>query len=121
MTTYDDNNIFAKILRGDIPSQPVYEDDHVIVLNDIAPKKPVHLLIIPKGKYVSMTEFSDHASDAEIVAMSRAVAKMVREKGLAEKGYRLIANTGAHGGQEVPHLHWHLLGGAPVGAMVSAG
>lgn len=110
---YDDNNVFAKILRGEIPCRKVFEDDHVLAFEDIDPKRPVHVLVIPKGKYIDATDFGDNASDAEIVALHRAIARIARERGIDGTGYRLIANAGENGGQEVPHLHFHLLGGAP--------
>jgi histidine triad (HIT) family protein len=115
---YDRDNIFAKILRGEIPCQKVYEDDHVLAFNDINPKCPVHVLVIPKGAYVSFDDFSANASEAEIAAFTRAVGRIAREQGVADAGYRLIANTNANGGQEVPHYHVHILGGGPVGPMV---
>jgi len=116
---YDADNIFARILRGEIPCQKVFEDDHVLAFNDIGPQKPAHILVIPKGAYVSHDDFAATASDAEIVAFTRAVGKIARAAGVAESGYRLIANAGADGGQEVPHYHVHILGGAPAGPMVS--
>lgn len=116
---YDSDNIFARILRGEIPCDQVYEDDHVLAFNDINPRRPVHVLVIPKGEYVSFDDFAANAPDAEIAAFTRAVGRIAREKGVAESGYRLIANTNAHGGQEVPHYHVHIIGGAPVGPMVS--
>lgn len=119
--TYDDQNIFAKILRGEIPCDKVYEDDHVLAFNDIAPKAPVHILVIPKGAYISVEDFGAQASAEEIKAFFSAVSKIARENGLVENGFRSIANTGVHGGQEVPHFHMHLLGGAPVGPMVVEG
>lgn len=115
---YDENNIFARILRGEIPCQKVYEDDHVLAFNDIAPKRPVHILVIPKGAYVSHDDFAANAGDEEIAAFTRAVGKIARAAGVAKSGYRLIANAGANGGQEVPHYHVHILGGADVGPMV---
>lgn len=117
--TYDTNNIFAKILRGEIPCTKVYEDDHVLAFKDIHPKRKVHVLILPKGAYTDIRDFGTHASDAELAALLRAVPKVAAVMGVAEQGFRLIANTDTHGGQEVPHLHFHLLGGEPVGAMVS--
>lgn len=119
MRTYDDDNIFAKILRGEIPNQTVYEDDHVLAFNDIAPHAPVHILVIPKGQYVSMSDFSTKASPEEVVALYRAVGKIVDDKGLDKNGYRTITNTGTDGGQEVPHLHIHILAGKPLGPMLS--
>jgi histidine triad (HIT) family protein len=117
--TYDDNNIFAKILRGDIPCQKVFEDDHVLAFNDIAPKAPVHILVIPKGKYVSIDEFGAKAKAEEIKAFYAAVAQIVQEKNLKADGFRVIANTGLNGGQEVPHFHVHILGGRQLGPMLA--
>ena len=116
---YDDQNIFAKILRGEIPSKRVYEDDVAIAFHDINPQAPTHLLVIPKGAYVSWDDFSARAGDAEIAGFIRAVGTVARAAGLVEPGYRLLANIGAHGGQEVPHLHVHLFGGAPLGPMLA--
>ncbi|MBL8629921.1 MAG: histidine triad nucleotide-binding protein [Rhodospirillaceae bacterium] len=115
---YDDNNIFARILRGEIPCKKVYEDTHTLAFEDINPAAPVHTLVIPKGKYISATDFSEKASDAELVAFNRAIHKVVEVKGVKDAGYRIIANTGLNGGQEVPHFHIHIVGGAPLGAMV---
>ena len=119
MSVYDDDNIFAKILRGEIPCDKVYEDDYVLAFNDIAPKAPVHVLVIPKGAYVSIVDFGAQASADEIKGFYAAVAKISEDKGIAEGGFRSIANTGLNGGQEVPHFHMHLLGGKPIGPMVS--
>lgn len=116
---YDPNNIFAKILRGEIPNNTVYEDQHVLAFKDIRPQAQVHVLVIPKGAYVSAQDFGAKASEAEIAAMSRAISKIAADLGLAESGYRLIANTGGHGHQEVPHYHVHILGGQPLGRMLS--
>lgn len=116
---YDDNNIFAKILRGEIPCKKVYEDDHVLAFHDIAPKAPVHVLVIPKGKYVSIADFGAKASAEEVKAFYAAVSKIAGEQGVAETGFRVIANTGLNGGQEVPHFHVHILGGGKLGPMVS--
>jgi diadenosine tetraphosphate (Ap4A) HIT family hydrolase len=116
---YDDANIFARILRGEIPAKRVYEDDHAFAFHDIAPQAPVHVLVIPKGAYVSWDDFSARAPDAEIAGFVRAVGHVAREHGLVEPGYRLLANVGGHGGQEVPHLHVHLFGGVPLGPMLS--
>ena len=115
---YDDQNIFAKILRGEIPSHKVYEDDHALAFHDIAPQAPVHILVIPKGAYVSWDDFSAKASDEDIGGFVRAVGHVAREQGLVAPGYRLLANTGGHGHQEVPHLHVHLFGGRQMGAML---
>lgn len=117
---YDDNNIFAKILRGEIPCKKVYEDDHVLAFHDIAPKAPVHILVIPKGKYIAIDDFGAQASAEEIKAFYAAVAKISEEQGLKETGFRVIANTGLNGGQEVPHFHVHILGGRRLGAMLAA-
>jgi len=116
---YDPDNIFAKILRGEIPNKTVYEDEHVLAFHDIAPQAPVHILVIPKGAYVSWDDFSARASDAEIVAFVRAVGRIAREAGHVEPGYRLLANTGADAGQEVPHLHVHIFAGRPLGPMLA--
>ena len=116
---YDDSNIFAKILRGEIPSSRVYEDEHAIAFEDINPQAEIHTLIIPRGRYVSWDDFSADASDAEIAGFIRAVGEVARRKGLVQPGYRLLANVGAHGGQEVPHLHVHLFGGEPLGPMIA--
>jgi len=116
---YDDSNIFARILRGEIPSDRVYEDDHVLAFRDINPQAPEHVLVIPKGAYVSWDDFSARASDTEIAGFVRAVGKVARDMGLVEPGYRLLANIGRDGHQEVPHLHVHLFGGRPLGPMLA--
>jgi diadenosine tetraphosphate (Ap4A) HIT family hydrolase len=116
---YDDNNIFARILRGEIPSKKVYEDEHVLAFDDINPLSPTHILVIPKGPYVSWDDFSQAAPDAEIGAFVRAVGKIAREAGLVSGGYRLLANVGPDSGQEVPHLHVHIFGGRPLGPMLA--
>ena len=116
---YDDTNIFARILRGELPSKKVYEDDHVLAFHDINPLAPVHILVIPKGQYVSWDDFSAKASDTEIAAFVRAVGRIARDQGLVAPGYRLLANVGVNGGQEVPHLHVHLFGGGPLGPMLA--
>lgn len=116
---YDADNIFARILRGEIPANRVYEDDFALAFHDIAPQAPVHILVIPKGAYVSWDDFSARGSDAEIAGFVRAVGTIARDNGLVEPGYRLLANVGGHGGQEVPHLHVHLFGGAPLGPMLA--
>ena len=115
---YDPQNIFAKILSGEIPNRTVYEDDWALAFHDIAPQAPVHVLVIPKGAYVSWDDFSAHGSEAEIAGFVRAVGHVARTLGLVEPGYRLLANTGGHGSQEVPHLHVHLFGGQPLGPML---
>jgi histidine triad (HIT) family protein len=116
--SYDMNNIFAKIIRGEIPSDKIYEDEHVLAFKDIRPQAKVHALIIPKGPYVSAQDFSDKASDVELVAFQRAIAKVAKAVGVAVTGYRVIANTGADGRQEVPHYHVHIVGGQNMGRMV---
>ena len=116
---YDDSNIFARILRGELPSKKVYEDDHVLAFHDINPLAPVHILVIPKWQYVSWDDFSEKASDAEIAAFVRAAGKIARDEDLVARGYRVLANTGLRGGQEVPHLHLHIFGGAPLGPMLA--
>ena len=116
---YDPNNLFARILRDEIPSTRVYEDDYAIAFHDIAPQAPTHLLVIPRGAYVSWDDFSEHASDAEIAGFIRAVGTVARGAGLVGDGYRLLANIGMHSGQEVPHLHVHILAGKPLGPMLA--
>jgi diadenosine tetraphosphate (Ap4A) HIT family hydrolase len=116
---YDPANIFARILRGELPSNRVYEDEWAVAFHDIAPAAPVHVLVIPRGSYVSWDDFSAQGSDAEIAGFVRAVGTVARGLGLVEAGYRLLANTGPHGGQEVPHLHVHLFGGGPLGPMLA--
>ena len=116
---YDDSNIFARILRGELPCSKVHEDEHVLAFNDIHPLAPTHVLAIPKGRYVSWDDFSANASDAEIGALVRAVGKIARDAGLVEPGYRVLANVGMNSGQEVPHLHLHIFGGGPLGPMLA--
>jgi diadenosine tetraphosphate (Ap4A) HIT family hydrolase len=116
---YDDGNIFARILRGEIPSTTVYEDEHTLAFRDINPLAPTHILVIPKGAFVSWDDFSARASEAEIGAFVRAVGKIAREAGLVESGYRLLANVGMDSGQEVPHLHVHIFAGRPLGPMLA--
>lgn len=115
---YEDQNIFARILRDEIPSRRVYEDDYALAFHDIAPWAPTHILVIPKGKYVSWDDFTARASDAEITGFVRAVGKVARDQGLVEPGYRLLANTGLDSHAEVPHLHVHILAGRPLGPML---
>ena len=116
---YDETNIFARILRGEIPCQKVYEDEHALAFHDINAQAPTHLLVIPKGAYVSWDDFSQRASEAEIAGFVRTVGRVAREAGLVEPGYRLLANVGPNSGQEVPHLHVHVFGGRPLGPMLS--
>lgn len=115
---YNDQNIFAKILRGEIPANRVYEDEHSLAFHDINPQAPTHILVIPKGPYVSWDDFSMRASDAEITGFVRAVGRIAREAGLVAPGYRLLANTGPDSHQEVPHLHVHIFAGKPLGPML---
>jgi len=116
--TYDPNNIFAKILRGEIPCNKVYEDDFALSFHDINPQAPIHVLVIPRGPYVSMTDFSAKASSEEITGFFRAVDKVITKLNLDKDGYRILANTGLHGGQEVPHLHFHIFAGKQLGRML---
>ena len=116
---YDRNNVFARILRGEIPCTKVFEDEHVLAFHDINPQSPTHILLIPKGEYVSLDDFSAKASDAEIAALVRAVGTLARELGLADSGYRILANSGRDARQEVPHLHLHLFGGRDLGPMLA--
>jgi len=119
MNAYDNGNIFAKILRGDIPCDKVYEDNYALAFNDISPQAPVHILVIPKGSYVSIDDFGANAPAEEIAGFYKAVANIVQEKDLTGGGFRVIANTGQNGGQEVPHFHVHILGGKALGPMLS--
>jgi histidine triad (HIT) family protein len=119
MKNYDPENIFAKILRGDIACEKIYEDEHVLAFHDKFPIRPVHVLIIPKKPYTDVRSFGEQASDAELAAILRAVPKVAEIMGVKKDGFRLIANTDEHGNQQVPHLHFHLIGGEPLGKMVS--
>ena len=116
---YDPDNIFARILRGEIPAKSVYEDAHAFAFHDINPQAPTHILVIPKGAYVSWDDFSARASDAEIAGFVRAVGHVARAAGLVEPGYRLLANAGPDSHQEVPHLHVHIFAGRPLGPMLA--
>lgn len=116
---YDPNNIFARILRGEIPCSKVYEDEHTLAFNDINPQTPVHILVIPKGPYQSFNEFASQATDAEISALVRAVGKVAEKAGVAQDGWRLLSNVGVNGHQEVPHLHIHIFGGRKLGTMIA--
>ncbi|HXQ53257.1 MAG TPA: histidine triad nucleotide-binding protein [Stellaceae bacterium] len=115
---YDRNNVFARILRGEIPCKKVFEDDHVLAFHDINPQAPVHVLVIPKGAYVSFDDFSAKAAPAEVVALVRAVGAIARSLGLADPGYRILANHGRDSHQEVPHFHIHIFAGRPLGRML---
>ena len=119
MLPYDETNIFAKILRGELPNRTVYEDEWVLAFHDIAPQAPTHILVIPKGDYVSWDDFSSKASDTEIAAFVRAVGKIARDLGLPAQGYRLLANTGLDANQEVPHFHMHIFAGKPMGPLLA--
>jgi histidine triad (HIT) family protein len=119
--SYDENNIFAKILRGEIPSNKIYEDEFVLSFHDINPQKKIHALVISKGRYTNLDDFSLNASPEEIVGLLKGINKVARKLGISTetgKGYRTLANISDHGGQEVPHLHFHLFGGENVGKMV---
>ena len=115
---YDRSSVFARILRGEIPCKKVFEDAHVLAFNDINPQTPTHILVIPKGEYVSSDDFVEKASDAEIAAFMRAVGRIAREHGLAAPGYRILANHGRDAHQEVPHFHVHIFGGRDLGRMI---
>ena len=117
-TVYDPNNIFARILRGEIPSKKLFENEHAFAFHDINPQAPVHVLVIPKGAYVSLADFSANAPDALQAGFWRAVGEVARQLGLEEPGYRILANAGVDSHQEVPHLHVHIFGGRPLGPML---
>ncbi|ARU16335.1 histidine triad nucleotide-binding protein [Croceicoccus marinus] len=116
---YDSDNIFAKILRGEIPSTRVYEDEWAVAFEDIAPVAPIHVLVVPRGAYVSWDDFSQNAPAQEVAGYVKAIGNVARQLGLVEDGYRLINNIGPDGGQIVPHLHVHLLGGRTMGPMLT--
>jgi histidine triad (HIT) family protein len=116
---YDDINIFARILRGEIPCRRAYEDQWALAFHDINPQAPTHVLVIPKGKYVSFADFTANANSDEIAGFMRAVGKLAKDLGLEAHGYRLLANMGEHSGQEVPHFHVHLFAGRPLGRMLA--
>ena len=120
---YDKNNIFAKILRGEIPCKKIYEDEYVLAFYDINPQKKIHALVIPKGEYVNLDDFSSNASEKEMAALIKGVGIVAKKLGISEtvkgEGYRSLVNVGPNGGQEVPHLHFHIFGGEKVGKMVS--
>ncbi len=118
---YDDQNIFARILRGEIPCRKVFEDDWALAFHDINPQAPIHVLVIPKGRYCSFADFSATASAEEIAGFIRTVGKVAKDLELEAPGYRILANMGLHGGQEVPHFHVHLFGGRSLGRMIPAG
>jgi len=120
---YDKNNIFAKILRGEIPCKKIYEDEFVLAFYDISPQKKIHALVIPKGEYVNLDDFSSKASEKEIVGFIKGISEVAKKIGVSDivkgGGYRSLVNVGKNGGQEVPHLHFHIFGGEKVGKMVS--
>ena len=115
---YDRNNVFARILRGEIPCRKVFEDEHVLAFNDINPQTPTHILVIPKGEYESLDDFAERASETEMAALLRATGCIAREAGVAASGYRILANHGANAHQEVPHFHIHIFGGRNLGRMI---
>jgi len=115
---YDRNNVFARILRGEIPCRKVFEDEHVLAFNDINPQTPTHILVIPKGEYESLDDFAERASETEMAALLRATGRIAREAGVAASGYRILANHGANAHQEVPHFHIHIFGGRNLGRMI---
>jgi len=117
--TYDTNNVFAKILREEIPCKKVYEDNYILAFHDIMPKAPVHILVIPKGAYTTLNDFTKRAGSEEIATLFRVLGRLARENGLDKTGYRVISNNGNDGGQEVPHFHLHLLGGRNLGCMIT--
>jgi diadenosine tetraphosphate (Ap4A) HIT family hydrolase len=117
--TYDPNNVFARILRGEIPCRKVAENDHALAFHDINPLAPIHVLVIPKGAYVSMDDFTATASDAEIVGFFRLVGEVARQTGAVTDGFRTLSNAGVNAHQEVPHLHVHIFGGRPLGRMIA--
>ncbi len=117
---YDDGNVFAKILRGEIPCKKVLENEHVLAFEDVRPQTPTHVLVIPKGRYRDLDDFSANASDEELVAWVRAIGEVARVRGIDRSGYRVLANTGRDGHQEVPHLHMHVFGGSDLGIMIRA-
>jgi histidine triad (HIT) family protein len=116
---YDEQNILAKVLRGELPSRKVYENDHAVVIHDINPLAPVHLLALPKGPYVSWDDFSAKASDAEQAGLTKAIGEAARVVEASTQGYRVLSNVGKRGGQEIPHLHVHIFGGQPLGPMLA--
>ena len=117
---YDSGNIFARILRDEIPSKRVFENAFAVAFHDVTPQAPVHVLVIPRGDYISLADFTASATDAEIAGFWRAVGEVARQLGLEQPGYRVITNMGHHSGQEVPHFHVHLFGGAPLGRLIAA-
>ena len=120
--SYDDNNIFAKILRGEVSCEKIYEDEYVLSFYDVNPQRKIHALVIPKGNYIDLDDFNANASEKEIIGYFKGISKVAKKLGISVdigKGYRAISNLSDHGGQEVPHLHFHLLGGEKVGKMLN--
>ena len=115
---YDDTNVFARILRGELPAKRVFENDHALVIHDLQPLSPIHLLAMPKGAYVSMDDFTARGSAEEVAALFAAVAEAARQTGANAQGYRIVSNVGKRGGQEIAHLHVHVLGGEPLGPIL---
>jgi histidine triad (HIT) family protein len=118
LLAYDRNNVFARILRGEIPCNKVYEDEHTLAFRDIHPQAPTHILVIPKGEYTSLDDFSQNASDTQMASLVKALGDIARQEGVTESGYRILANNGAAAHQEVPHFHVHLFGGRDLGGML---
>ena len=120
---YDKNNIFAKILKGEIPCKKIYEDNYVLAFHDVNPQKKIHALVVPKGEYINLDDFSSNATEKEIVGLIKGIGEVAKKLGVSEAvkggGYRSLVNVGANGGQEVSHLHFHIFGGEKVGKMVS--
>lgn len=120
LAPYDDSNVFARILRGEIPCRKVFENDHVLAFHDIHPQAPIHVLVIPKGRYVSFADFTENGSDAEISGFFRAVREVTRALGLEANGYRLLTNMGVDANQEIAHFHLHVFAGRPLGPMLAS-
>ena len=117
--SYDKNNIFSKILRGEIPCKKVYENEQVLAFHDVNPQKKIHILVIPKGEYIDLDDFNKKASEKEIIALNKATTHVANLLATKDKGYRALTNIGSDGGQEVPHLHFHIFAGEKIGKMVS--
>ena len=115
---YDKNNIFARILRKELPAEVVYEDDYALAFHDINPKAPIHVLVIPKGEYISFFDFAENASPDVVQGFTKAIHRVIQSLDLQKEGFRLLSNNGVHGGQEVPHYHVHIFGGRPLGQMI---
>lgn len=117
--TYDKNNAFARILRKEIPADVIYENEYVLAFHDINPKAPIHILVIPKGEFVSFFDFSEKASPEFVYAFTKSIHHIIQSFGLQKEGFRILSNQGVHGGQEVPHFHVHIFGGRPLGRMIT--